>query len=108
MLTTYFIITVVFTIYIMSIRLWIYVLYSKYYDMVRKENSEEYVDAFVDTPEKQMFQISFYRMFPSLIADVSDVASTNKLIKQHNVLVNIYRLTLIAIPITVLLFSNLL
>ena len=108
MIAFYLIISVVFTICIMSIQLWIYVLYGKYYDMVRKENSKEYIDAFVDTPENQMFEISFFKVYPSLISDVSDVESTNKLIKRHNGLVTLYRLIIIAFPIIILLLSNIL
>lgn len=97
MLISIVIFAVLFGIYVAGMRLWIHVLYSKYYDYAKSQYSDNYVKTFIDTPEKQMFGAELFRKLPTKIVDISEDASINRKIKQHNNLVMIYKITSVAL-----------
>lgn len=91
--------TGVLTICMLAMLMWIFVLYGKYWDLIKKENAEKGYGDLPYGPDEQIFGPAswsgFGRWFPRTIVDISIHDSTNKLIRKHNTIVRVYRISII-------------
>lgn len=106
MVAVFFIACASYGICFMILRLQIHLLYSKYYDLIKKEYPIEYVKAFIDNSEEQMFGGRLGKAYPGLITDISEHDKTNIVIKRHNTLVKVYRIINIGVSVIIMVIFS--